>query len=61
MAAHADFECTLPNTHFQEAFLNLPWTVRGRDAFRVKDLRPIGGMVSWNGQRRQWAEIGKLT
>ncbi len=45
----------------QEAVLNLPRTESGRDAVTERDLRPIAGMVSWSKQRREWAEIGKLS
>lgn len=44
--------CLAPD--IQEAVLNLPRTIQGRDAVTERDLRPIAGMVSWKEQRRAW-------
>src|SRR5690606_3840904 len=39
----------------QEAVLDLPRTVRGRDPIAETDLRPIAAEVDWGVQRRMWA------
>ena len=41
----------------QEAILDLPRTVRGRDAFFEGDLRPIVSTPEWSKQRRLWREL----
>jgi len=42
----------------QEAILNLPRTVRGRDAITESMLRPIAAEVDWAKQRERWQKIG---
>jgi len=41
----------------QEALLFLPRTVRGRDAIREHDVRPIAAVRHWSRQRKMWARL----
>lgn len=41
----------------QEAILDLPLTVRGRDPITETTLRPIAAEVDWERQRRMWDQI----
>lgn len=45
----------------QEAVLDLPLTVRGRDVLFEGDLRPIAATPEWSKQRAQWRELTKRT
>ena len=44
--------CLAPD--IQEALLCLPPTMRGRDAFHERQLRPIAAEASWRKQRQMW-------
>ena len=44
----------------QEAILDLPRTVKGRDAILEKDVRPIAKTHDWKEQRKMWAELKLL-
>ncbi len=41
----------------QEAILDLPRTLRGRDPMGERDVRPIASVVDWSAQRRLWREL----
>jgi hypothetical protein len=41
----------------QEAILDLPLTLRGRDPITETMLRPIAAEVDWGDQRRRWADL----
>lgn len=41
----------------QEAILNLPWTVKGRDPIRERHVRAIVAEANWKLQRRKWRNI----
>jgi hypothetical protein len=43
----------------QEALLELPRTVEGRDLYLETDLRPIAAVPDWSKQRRMWGELQK--
>jgi hypothetical protein len=45
----------------QEAVLDLPLTVRGRDVLFEGNLRPIAATPEWSKQRAQWRELTKRT
>jgi hypothetical protein len=42
----------------QEAILDLPLTVRGRDLITETMLRPIAAEVDWEEQRKTWVIVG---
>ena len=41
----------------QEAILNMPQTVNGRDPIRERHVRPIVAEADWEAQRRLWRQI----
>ena len=41
----------------QEAILELPRTVQGRDVILEKHVRPIAKTLEWNQQRSMWAAL----
>ena len=41
----------------QEAILNLPRTVSGRDRLVLRDLLPVAARPDWREQRRMWREL----
>ncbi|MCA9137390.1 MAG: hypothetical protein KDB00_11545 [Planctomycetales bacterium] len=41
----------------QEEILDLPRTVKGRDAILEKQVRPIAKKHDWTDQRKMWAEL----
>ena len=43
----------------QDAILDLPRTVQGRDAILEQDVRPIAKTLDWNEQREMWATLRK--
>jgi hypothetical protein len=43
----------------QEAILDLPRTVTGRDRFVLRDLLPIAALHDWRKQRKMWSELGR--
>ena len=44
----------------QAEILDLPRTVKGRDAILEKDVRPIAKTHDWKEQRKMWAELKLL-
>ncbi len=45
----------------QEAILDLPRTLKGRDPICERDLRAIAGVPEWAKQRALWRELAKRT
>lgn len=43
----------------QEAILDLPRTLKGRDPICERDLRAIAGVPEWAKQRTMWRELAK--
>ena len=41
----------------QEAVLFLPPTVRGHDAFRLRQLQRVAAELDWERQRRLWQAL----
>jgi hypothetical protein len=41
----------------QEAVLDLPPVVEGRDPITERDLRPIAAEISWARQREMWGRL----
>jgi len=41
----------------QEELLFLPRTLKGRDPFRERHLRPIAAILDWRKQRRMWKQL----
>lgn len=41
----------------QEALLDLPRVVEGKDPVTERDLRPIAALVGWDEQRAAWARL----
>ena len=41
----------------QEALLDLPRTVEGRDPYHERDIRPIAAVPEWKRQRAMWREL----
>ena len=45
----------------QEAILDLPRTMRGRDPIRERHLRAIAKVVEWERQRELWTAIHRAS
>lgn len=43
----------------QDAILDLPRTVQGRDTILEQDVRPIAKTLDWNQQRQMWSALRK--
>ncbi len=41
----------------QEAILDLPLVIKGRDSITERQLRPIAAEPDWNKQRSMWRQI----
>jgi hypothetical protein len=53
----ADFTLLAPD--IQEALLDLPPVLRGRDPVTERDLRPIMRVPDWRKQRRLWGDVSR--
>ncbi len=45
----------------QEAILNLPRTLKGRDPIRERHVRAITSIADWSAQRRAWDHVHRQT
>jgi len=43
----------------QEAILNLPRTVNGRDPIKERHVRAIIGDIIWDTQREMWLQVSR--
>jgi hypothetical protein len=41
----------------QEAILNLPRVIQGRDPIAERYVRPVAAIIDWHTQRRLWREL----